>query len=508
MDEVRASVHALQEDVGSGEAQAGALGARAREIGEALQTLSGQLEVQIPGALGAIESQADRTREAAESIAPSVEAARALADSVFAAGGRLETLGEQLADQERAGRALLAGIGGEVDTVVSRLSELGAAGEANAGRLGAAMAEARAALAAIHDEIRGGAEATGESVARAQALTGLLAGVTASLRDEVPGVLEAVEEHSARAGAAARSILPDVETIRAAAGAAAASLAESEGSIGRQQADIGALLANIADIVGQAEERLRALTAATGEADSEARRLVSETGPELIDALVRVREAANQAATHARDAIAAAIPDSVALLAEASRDAISEAVTEPVQEKLAEISIMSEAAIGAARRASERLTRQLITIGETAAAIEGRIEDERALRDEQDAESLTRRVALLIESLNSTAIDVTKILSNEVTDTAWAAYLKGDRGVFTRRAVRLLDSGEAREIMRHYDNEPEFREQVNRYIHDFEAMLRRVLADRDGSPLGITLLSSDMGKLYVALAQAIERLRA
>ena len=48
---------------------------------------------------------------------------------------------------------------------------------------------------------------------------------------------------------------------------------------------------------------------------------------------------------------------------------------------------------------------------------------------------------------------------------------------------------------------------MNRYIHDFEAMLRRVLSSRDGNPLGVTLLSSDMGKLYVALAQAIERLR-
>jgi len=48
---------------------------------------------------------------------------------------------------------------------------------------------------------------------------------------------------------------------------------------------------------------------------------------------------------------------------------------------------------------------------------------------------------------------------------------------------------------------------VNRYIHDFEAMLRAILTERDGSPLGVTLLSSDMGKLYVALAQAIERLR-
>jgi hypothetical protein len=62
-------------------------------------------------------------------------------------------------------------------------------------------------------------------------------------------------------------------------------------------------------------------------------------------------------------------------------------------------------------------------------------------------------------------------------------------------------------VQRHYDDEPDFREQVNRYVNDFEAMLRRVLADRDGNTLAVTLLSSDMGKLYVALAQAIERLR-
>jgi len=34
-----------------------------------------------------------------------------------------------------------------------------------------------------------------------------------------------------------------------------------------------------------------------------------------------------------------------------------------------------------------------------------------------------------------------------------------------------------------------------------------MLSTRDGNALSVTLLSSDMGKLYVALAQSIERLR-
>ena len=73
--------------------------------------------------------------------------------------------------------------------------------------------------------------------------------------------------------------------------------------------------------------------------------------------------------------------------------------------------------------------------------------------------------------------------------------------------MRLLDNRETREISDLYGHDGDFRETLNRYIHDFEAMLRNVLSTRDGHALGVTLLSSDPGKLYVALAQAIERLR-
>jgi hypothetical protein len=79
--------------------------------------------------------------------------------------------------------------------------------------------------------------------------------------------------------------------------------------------------------------------------------------------------------------------------------------------------------------------------------------------------------------------------------------------VFTRRAVRLIDGSETRGIRTHYDSDIEFQRSVNRYVHDFEAMLRRVLAERDGGMIAVTLMSSDMGKLYAALGQAIDKRR-
>jgi hypothetical protein len=109
--------------------------------------------------------------------------------------------------------------------------------------------------------------------------------------------------------------------------------------------------------------------------------------------------------------------------------------------------------------------------------------------------------------MHSASIDVGKILSDEVDEKAWEAYLKGDRGVFTRRAARLIGSSESRAIRSHYESDREFQQSANRYIHDFEAMLRRVMAERDGGMIAVTLMSSDMGKLYAALSDSLDRRR-
>jgi hypothetical protein len=96
----------------------------------------------------------------------------------------------------------------------------------------------------------------------------------------------------------------------------------------------------------------------------------------------------------------------------------------------------------------------------------------------------------------------------DVADQSWETYLKGDRSIFARRGLRLLTALEAKDILQRYKSDDDFRLLVNRFIHDFEAMLRGLIDTRDGSALSVTLLSSDVGKMYVALAQAIERLRS
>jgi chromosome segregation ATPase len=159
------------------------------------------------------------------------------------------------------------------------------------------------------------------------------------------------------------------------------------------------------------------------------------------------------------------------------------------------------------RETAIQLRDQLSKVNELTGNLEKRVGRAREQAEEQIDNDFSRRMALITDSLNSNAIDIAKAMSTDVTDTQWNAYLKGDRGIFTRQAVKLIDKTEAKELTDLYQHNSDFREHVNRFIHDFETMLRSVLSTRDGNALGVTVLGSDMGKLYVALAQAIDRLR-
>ncbi|HTU12756.1 MAG TPA: hypothetical protein VMG08_17840 [Allosphingosinicella sp.] len=468
---------------------------------EAVDQARAGLEAQGQAMLAMVEQSKAAFEEAG------AETTKALAERLDMAGRKIEMLAGRLASQDAASRTLLGGITRQLDEIGAQIAHIGDSGDMQNARLTQSMDALKANASGLLREIQQGEAQSAALTQRAEALNAALTEVTQRLRDDMPPAMAGIEIQSERTAASAEAVVEKMARMESAADAAADKVAATEASLARQREALDALLATLAEGAREAEEKMLALGAAVGEADGAAAQLVRDTGPELVDTLVRVRDAANQAAAHAREAIAAVIPESVVALVEASKGALGEALNEPVQEKIAEIGNVSHMALATARAASERLTRQLLTIGETAGAIEARIAEDRAAREEREAGDLSRRVALLIDALNSTAIDVSKILSNEVSDAAWAAYLKGDRGAFTRRAVRLLESGEAREIHRHYEEEPDFRDQVNRYIADFETMLRAVLAGQSGNTLGITLLSSDMGKLYVALAQAIERLR-
>lgn len=434
-----------------------------------------------------------------------IEAADVLGSKIGQAGASLDELSARVAEQERVSQRMFAEIDRGLTLIGERFAELSAHGDDRANHFLGSLARARTELDALAEQA-GSQDNSIEALAeRTAALRTGIDQLTTEIREGLSSSIGDAEAGAERVLRAAETAKPEIGWMRDAALEASEQIAASNAGITEQQDRFAALLATIDDGVGNSETRLAALTAALTEAQGEASRLTAETGPALVAALLQVREAAAHAAERAREAIEGVIPESAGKLSKATREALETAIREGIEDRLRDVEAIAARAVESAREASDRLTQQMLSLGQSSAALEQHFLQTQEDQRERDSEAFARRVSLLIDSMNSAAIDVGKILSDEIDDKAWAAYLKGNRGVFTRRAVRLLGGSEGRAILVHYEADREFESSVNRYVHDFEAMLRRVLAERDGGMMAVTLMSSDMGKLYAALAQAIER---
>lgn len=254
-------------------------------------------------------------------------------------------------------------------------------------------------------------------------------------------------------------------------------------------------------------ERLGSLLASLTKLREESLAVSEQAQGELTRSIEALSTSARDAVSGIETMSAGAIAALAGRIGDEGAKALETAMRQRSTDVIANLEESASKAASASREAAVQLRDQLAKVDELAGNLERRVAQARSRAEEQVDNDFARRVALITESLNSNSIDIARAMDHEVTDVAWAAYLKGDRGIFTRRAVRLLDAPEAKAISQLYESDRDFRDHVSRYIADFEGMLRQLLSTRDGHSLGVTLLSSDMGKLYVAMAQAIERLR-
>ena len=475
----------------------GLLGRTAEAVDEARKGIAAQGDAML-AMLGTNQAALDRAgRDSADALAARISAIEEVIDRIAA----------RLDEQRAAGETIITELDGGITRVSGQLDALHAQGVERTGSLAASITALGGSADAMTESLKAGDAIASAAIGNTERLMTALDAAAREIDETLPGALARLDARIA----ASRSVVGDAKPELLALVTAAESTHDAIEAIAQvisgQRATVDKLSAKLLETLASSRAQADSLGEMVEETISTTHRFSEEAAPRLVDALLRVRDTASAAADRARETLATVIPEAALALEQASAEAMHRASSAAVEQQITLLTQAGEAAAEAASRASERLNRQMLAIADSTAVVESRIEEARAERENADKDTFSHRVSLLIESMNSASIDIAKALSTEVSDSAWSAYLKGDRGAFTRRAVRLLDTGETREIARLHEEDPGFREQVNRYIHDFEAMLRAVLAQRDGSPLGVTLLSSDMGKLYVALAQAIERLR-
>ncbi len=518
LDERGAALHARLEDE-----QAEAIGnirARAAALAEELHESRKALDAHEAEMLVSLRSRVTALRDEGQAVARALRegesrAADGWQETVAGIAGQIAELDAEIARRHAAQAERIEGTADASRAIVEQLAhyqqQMADLAE-NAARASDALTESTAASA---DRIR----ASSETVTR---LSGDLTGLTdrsvrllelirASAehsRDDLPAALSAGEARLADLERRAGTLRGEVCLSHDQSEALGSQLAQSRERIAALAADLDSLQSRVSQTGSDHAEMLQGLRRALGELDTEGEAIARRAESQLSSALAELAEAARKATSDLADNSAPVITQLARQLGEESANAIDRAMRASAAETAGKLEQAVAHAAGASREAVIQLRDQLAKVNELAGNLERRVAQARERAEEQVDNDFSRRAALITESLNSNAIDIAKALSTDVSDMAWAAYLRGDRGIFTRRAVALLDGAETRAIAQIYETDHDFRDHVSRYIHDFEAMLRQVLSTRDGHALGVTLLSSDMGKLYVALAQGIERLRA
>ena len=428
--------------------------------------------------------------------------------------GQMSALDEAAANQRSAQNSHLAAlqvrhgeIGEQLEAFSEHIAVIAAQGGDVEGKLSASVAAIAERLSASSAAIAGTDSAVAVLTDNAVRLLELIQASVQHTNENLPaaigtseGRLSKIEERVRAVHALSDEAASRGETLMALTGRSREALSGTveqitalQGQIAQSHEQHGASLADL-------QQQLESIR-------TESMALAEHAQGNLTQSIEQLSGAARDAVSGIEAMSAQSITTLAARIGEESGTAIDTALHARAAQIAGQLEAASAKAASASREAAMQLRDQLAKVDDLAGNLERRVAHARNRAEEQVDHDFARRVALITESLNSNAIDIARALDSDVTDTAWAAYLKGDRGIFTRRAVRLLDAPEAKAVAQLYEADRDFRDHVSRYIHDFEAMLRQLLSTRDGHALGVTLLSSDMGKLYVALAQAIERLR-
>lgn len=494
-DDTQSSLVTATEKVA--EAQSASLSAMSRgtsAVQKELETSTNQLSHAMEGMWQNFRNSVTETSEHLHAEMGKAKAAGdALTTQISSQGGKAEQLAAQM-------QHLIHG-------VADQLSGLDEAFAGSTDRISRAIDATKGKLDAFAADVGSGNRSAQQLISHSDALLLALDSVTRELDETLPLAFQRLDTHEKSAEQAVARLKPLLEASELVAQSTLSHIQAAEKTLHANDAHLLAHAGKQEKMTDNLRLAMRDSEAALGGLREGASLFANESGSQMLASIHKVRDAADSVAADTRDAFEALAEKGREAMHHHAASAVDEAFQAEMVARLEAIELASHRAVAAANSASERLTRQLSAIIDASETVEARTTEAQQAIAATDRDTLAKQVGLLTEALKSTAIDMTKILSSEVSDSAWEAYLRGDRGVFARRAVKLLDHNDAREILRLYQNDDMFHASVNQFIHDFEAMLRLLMNARDGSAISVTLLSSDIGKLYVALAQAIDRLR-
>jgi chromosome segregation ATPase len=378
---------------------------------------------------------------------------------------------------DRAGLALQErsdGIAGAADAALGRIDAVGTAMRARGEDVAATGDAARRDIGAVLETLDG---ATSRLTAAADEAQGRVLAVDGVLGDQAQRLTAAIGHAARLAAEASETLRARAEDVEAHAADAAtrldaASLAHRDGMRATAEAAQTAL-AELSDLCRALEAQSARLDAATGR--------VADVGAEAASNGEALARATEETAMRVAG-LGARLAEQAALLEDASSR--GERVLAAAAERLRDHGAALTAAADVARRAADDLAASDI---------------------DRRRGGFLKSSRAVVDGLNALAIDLSRSLSSTLPERLMSAYVAGDRGVFVRRVLKVDLGGDGALVRAKYRDDPAFRGHVDAYVRQFEALRAAAMAADPDAILTAAFLTSDIGKLYMFLAEAAER---
>ena len=297
-----------------------------------------------------------------------------------------------------------------------------------------------------------------------------------TLSGDLRSLVSAIDAAHARAERLAEPISESRASIDAA----------SEGFAAQRQAIEAAGQALVVELT-QASQLIR-------EVEEQTRDTSLSAATRLVEAMARVREVATQATGTMREMLDGVLAEAKDSLAAAADEAMRRGFAEPIAERAREAEAAASAAAQRTAGSMAALTSSLKMLNESSMARMHQFET-------AQAQDLLAASTLLRDRLAQASVSIASALGRPMDDADWAQWRKGERGLFSRRALSLLDKSESKALKSLFAQDADFAKAAQEFSAGFEALVARF--EGSAPVVASALRGSDHGRLAAALSEVI-----
>lgn len=112
---------------------------------------------------------------------------------------------------------------------------------------------------------------------------------------------------------------------------------------------------------------------------------------------------------------------------------------------------------------------------------------------------------VILNRLQAFSVDMAHIWTPKQEESLWKQYYAGDKAVFMRHIAKSVSETQAKKMRELFRKNKDFKTTVTRYMAEFEGLTQAAKKQNDNNLLMGILLGSDVGRLYMVLADVLKR---